>query len=185
MAAVWLLALRFGGAASAWDRAVLSALHNAQRSWATDLAWTITWLGDWLVLVPLALAGALLLLWRKTWQDALALLVAVAAVRIVVAGQKVLFGRARPDVEPLMVEYSHSFPSAHAANSAITFLALAILLTRAGWALPAACAVTAVVGLSRMVLGVHWPSDVVGGWAFAVLAALVLHAWRTRRVSAP
>lgn len=176
--AIWVLAWLFGGSASDWDAGISSVLRPDRYGWQVQLAWVITWFGDGLFLVPLAIAAGGGLLWRKRAREALALLGVVAAVRIAVVMQKGWFGRARPDVEQWVIEYSNSFPSAHAANSAATFLALAILMTPSRTAIIAAAAASAAVGASRVVLGVHWPSDVVGGWAFGALATLPL--WRLR-----
>ncbi len=77
-----------------------------------------------------------------------------------------------------MAEYSASFPSAHAANSTVTFLAVAILMTKSRLATVIAVVLAAAVGLSRIILGVHWPPDVIGGWAFAGLALLLFSKFR-------
>ncbi|AKH44334.1 undecaprenyl-diphosphatase [Altererythrobacter atlanticus] len=180
--AAWLAALLAGGPASGWDRMVFALLRPQERGWIAEWAYALTWLGDWLVLVPLALAAAGYLWWRGRRAQAWGLLGTVAAVRILVAAQKELFGRPRPDVEHWMAEYSASFPSAHAANSLATLLAIAILLppthSARRLAVGIALAICAVVGASRIVLGVHWPSDIIGGWAFATLATIPL--WRLR-----
>ena len=183
LALLWLGAMASGGPSASWDGSALQALHRDERDAVAGLAWTITWLGDWIVLVPLALAGAGLLAWRGYWRRAAALLAATLLVRVLVALQKQWLARPRPDVEHWMVEHSHSFPSAHAANSAVTFLALAILLSGSRPALVAAIVCAAMVGTSRVVLGVHWPSDVIAGWAFGALAAVPL--WPLRPVRDP
>lgn len=178
MAAIWLVTLVAGGAASGWDEAGLAALLQGERSGFVDFAWVVTWLGDWLVLVPVALFAAGYLFWRGRRSEALVLVATVAAVRILVSLQKAWFERARPDVEHWIVEMSNSFPSAHAANSFATYVAIAILLFGSRTAVGLAIALSIVVGATRVLLGVHWPSDVVGGWAFAALAVLPL--WRLR-----
>jgi len=75
-----------------------------------------------------------------------------------------------------VVEKTNSFPSGHSAGSMIFFLTLALLLFHRGrWrhlAVAAAVAASLLVGISRVMLGVHWPSDVVGGWAFGALWVL-------------
>jgi len=178
LAAVWLLALLFGGPASPVDTTLSLALRPDRRDALVEAAWMVTWLGDWLVLVPLTLAAAGWLAWRGARRQALLLIAITAAVRLLVSLQKLWFARPRPDVEQFMVEVSHSFPSAHAANSATTLLAIAVLLapspTTRAWAIAAAVVASLVVGISRVVLGVHWPTDVVGGWAVAGLATMLL-----------
>jgi undecaprenyl-diphosphatase len=170
---------------SEWDIVLFASLRPQERSWIAEWAIAITWLGDWLVLVPLALVAAGYLLRRGQCRQAWALLAMVAAVRILVAGQKEWLGRTRPDVEHWTVEYGASFPSAHAANSLATLMAIAILLPRSRSAsrllAAVALACSAAVGASRVVLGVHWPSDVIGGWAFALVASIPLCSLRSKK----
>lgn len=185
LAAVWLLAGLAGGAGSGLDGWLLALLHpDAPNGWAAA-AWYLTWLGDWLVLVPVAIAGAAFLLWRGRRRDAAVLALTVAAVRVLTGLQKDIAGRARPDVAPYMAEPSFSFPSAHAANAAATYLLLALLLTRSQALRALALVLVLCVGVSRPILGVHWPSDVIGGWAFGTLAVIAADAARTPAGSRP
>jgi undecaprenyl-diphosphatase len=114
---------------------------------------------------------------------ALALLVASAVITgsIAVALLKVGFSRARPAAEfAELVAPGLSFPSGQAGNAAIVFLTLGALLasTRSRaiertYVCGIAVLITALVGLSRIALGVHWASDVLAGWAFGSAWALV------------
>jgi undecaprenyl-diphosphatase len=92
--------------------------------------------------------------------------------------QKYWIARVRPDLEPhLVVVKSSSFPSGHAASSMIFYLSLALAFTahsRGRFAAAgAAILLSLMVGTSRVMLGVHWPSDVIGGWAFGMLWVLL------------
>jgi undecaprenyl-diphosphatase len=110
-----------------------------------------------------------------------------------VAALKAAFGRLRPD--PMFAELTVpglSFPSGHATMSATVFLTAGALIaaTHRRWAerayiLSAAALLTALVGVSRAMLGVHWATDVLGGWAFgsawALLWLLLANRWKLLR----
>lgn len=105
---------------------------------------------------------------------------------------KILVGRERPALVDHLVEVSSaSFPSGHAGNSAIVYLTIALTVmqivpSRAARAylFGATIALVLLIGVSRVYLGVHWPSDVLAGWSAGALWALswwALGAWlRTR-----
>ena len=91
------------------------------------------------------------------------------------------FDRPRPDLVPHATSvYTQSFPSGHAMLSAVVYLTLGALLARTEsdmrvkiYLLGAACLLTLIVGISRLYLGVHWPTDVLAGWALGAGWALV------------
>jgi undecaprenyl-diphosphatase len=98
--------------------------------------------------------------------------------RGLVEAQKYGIARLRPEDEVHLVPVSTpSFPSGHAASSMIVYLTLALVLasgTRWKWpAVAAALVLSFCIGLSRIMLGVHWPTDVIGGWAFGLLWVLL------------
>ena len=84
--------------------------------------------------------------------------------------------RRRPaDHEHLVEVQSLSFPSAHSANSMIVFLALVVAPARhRKLAVLLAVAGSMIIGISRPMLGVHWPSDVIGGWSFGAAWVLTM-----------
>lgn len=169
---VWLAAWRLGGELWPSDLAILSALYAGDVPLLAGAMRIVTELGGWMVLVPLALAGALWFARRGDRERALWLLGITMGGRFLVELQKYATGRARPEqLEQLAPIFNLSFPSGHAANSAITYGALALFVVPPAWrrtALVAALLLTLAIGLSRMMLGVHWPSDVAGGWAFGL-----------------
>ena len=137
-----------------------------------------TLLGNWPTVVGVSVAAAAWLVATGHRRAALLLLGITLIGRLLVEGIKLGVHRARPDaVDHLVAVYSLSFPSGHSANSMIVYLGIALLAFdnpqhRRPAAIAAALLLTFLIGLSRPMLGVHWPSDVIAGWAFgAVLAA--------------
>jgi undecaprenyl-diphosphatase len=157
--------------------------------WLEEAARDVTALGSLgvLALLTLAVAGFL-------WMDgkphaALFVLVAVGGGMVLSLALKGAFDRPRPDLVPHGSHvYTASFPSGHSMLAAVTYLTLGALLARVQarrhlkvYLLALAVALTLMVGVSRVYLGVHWPTDVLAGWsagaAWAVLcwlAALLL-----------
>ena len=171
-AAVWLLALVLGGAASEYDEPLRRALYAGQDQALGRNAALLTWLGSAELLIPLTLVATLFLAFRRRRRAALLLLI-VFVGRLFVEIQKMVIDRARPGAdEHLELVSSTSFPSGHAANAMITYIALGLLVPvkqrNRALAVGLGLALALQAGWSRVALGVHWPSDVVGGWAFGL-----------------
>ena len=129
---------------------------------------------------------------RRAWRTALWVVVAAVFVRHVTSALKEFFGRVRPGFEDGGADYdSLSFPSGHSSGIATLVtvglvLAWPLLARRARyWALAAGAALVVLVGLTRMWLGVHFLSDVIGGWslgvAWSLLTALLFGAFAEGR----
>jgi undecaprenyl-diphosphatase len=177
LALVWAAMLWLGGTGT--DRLVLDALYDAGALLGRDVVGAATHLGAYPVLVGLTLLGLVALLARGERQRALLLTGLATIGPLFVELQKNWFGRLRPhDQEHLVMVQSYSFPSGHSANSLLIWLGLTLLVVENPRARPfaIACAllIAGAVGLSRPMLGVHWPSDVVGGWALALFMLLLL-----------
>jgi undecaprenyl-diphosphatase len=176
LAAIWLAMLVWGG--GTLDRAIYEALYAGRRPALLVAARILTALGEPTVLIGASLVCALWL-WRAGRGRLGLVLLAIAMLgRGLSEAQKYWIARARPDLEPhLVVVKTQSFPSGHATSSMIFYLALALALTsRTRWARPAAAfaiTLSLLIGISRVMLGVHWPSDVIGGWAFGMLWVLL------------
>jgi undecaprenyl-diphosphatase len=151
----------------------------------------VTALGGTTVLILVAVMACLGLLYFRKRREAAVFLATVLSAEIVSEGLKLVFSRPRPNLVPHgAYVYSHSFPSGHSLLSAATFLTLAAILSATQsqrrfkvFVFTMAILLTAAIGLSRVYLGVHWPSDVLGGWtlgaAFALVARLLLGWWKT------
>ncbi|HEY1606222.1 MAG TPA: phosphatase PAP2 family protein [Allosphingosinicella sp.] len=173
--ALWLAMLLLGGPHSPVDVVLLRLLRAPALAPGTRL---ITRLGNAYVLLPLSLVASAAIAWRCGRRPALLYLALLLSGRLLVALQKDLIGRMRPDpAGRLDMVASFSFPSAHAANSMIAWLGLALIVAPPRLR-PVAVAVALVlallVGLTRLVLAVHWPSDVIGGWAFGAAWTLLV-----------
>jgi undecaprenyl-diphosphatase len=175
LAGLWLAMLLLGGPGSAADAALLRAAHHPGLVPAARL---LTRLGDLSLLLPLALAAAAWLALRRSPRAGFVLLVLVLSGRMLVELQKAGFDRARPDpAGHLVAVQSMAFPSGHAAHSTIAWLGIALLAAGPRRRLPfilLALLLAAATGLTRVVLAVHWPSDVIGGWAFGAAWTLLL-----------
>jgi undecaprenyl-diphosphatase len=177
LALVWAAMLTFGTRAG--DTAVLVFLYAGGNPALIDAAWTATQTGSFQALMGATALGLIRLTLRRDWRGALILAGVTLSGRLLVEAQKIAVGRLRPaDHDPLVAIQSYAFPSGHAANATIVFLCLAILLPRTAsgrrLALWVAAVLAAAAGISRPMLGVHWPSDVAAGWAFGLAWTLLL-----------
>lgn len=173
MGTLWLSALGTGGRNSALDNVLYSHLYLVGGTTLARNAIVFTQIGSGLFLISLALIAAAYLAVRRKRRAALFLLITIGG-RFLVELQKLVISRPRPGISPhLVAADSYSFPSGHAANSMITFLAIALLLPvhprNRAIAVGLAIALSLQAGASRIMLGVHWPTDVIGGWAFGIL----------------
>lgn len=175
LALVLLAALMLGGPQTRVDPIVLAAFVSPALVPAARL---LTHLGDVVTVAAAAVIVAAWLLFRGRRRRALLLVGIVASERLLIEGMKTVFDRARPD--PLGHEvavHNLAFPSGHSANAMAGWLAIALLAASPRLRRPAialALAIALVTGLSRLILQVHWPSDVLGGWAFGAAWTLFL-----------
>ena len=192
--ALWLLGwavgeINEGELRFPFDRAILLWVRGGVAhglppgpAWLTQGMLDITALGGVtvLLLVTAFVAGFLIAL--RHWLTLTLVVAGTISGSLVVALVKGLVGRVRPNVTDHLVQvYDASFPSGHAANSACVYLTLALLLLQITegrgvrrYVLAATMLLVSAIGVSRVYLGVHWPSDVLAGWIFGSLWAV---AW--------
>ena len=149
--------------------------------WLESAVRDVTALGGTTIIsmVTLVTAGFLMLSGKRN----AAVLVLVSILGAVVLSYAIKAGieRPRPELFPHGVEvYTASFPSGHATGSAATYLTLGALLARLQprrrlkiYLMAVAVLLTLLIGLSRLYLGVHWPSDVLAGWTLGACWALL------------
>jgi membrane-associated phospholipid phosphatase len=156
----------------AWDTPTLRYLYQHATP-ALDAAMIfISAIGYSYGVLPLAVLIFIVLLAVRRRGNALFWAVAMGGAGVLNQGAKQFFARARPELwEPVAPERTYSFPSGHAMGSMALVAALAVLAwpTRwRWWAIAGGGVFTLLVGFSRVYLGVHYPSDVVAGWAAAL-----------------
>jgi membrane protein DedA with SNARE-associated domain/membrane-associated phospholipid phosphatase len=167
------------------DRTALDVAHDLQANWLTDLGKVVTTLGSGWVTYPLATLAGVFLAVRGRWMEFWALAVGTILIAVLSPEIKAWTDRPRP-ADPLVSVGSSSFPSGHAAQATLyTWLAVTFGLrvvpgiTRRSLVITAGIVLTALIGLTRVYLRVHWLSDVSSGWAlgascYALAAAVVL-----------
>jgi undecaprenyl-diphosphatase len=153
--------------------------------WAEEAMRDLTALGSTSVLVFIVVSVIFYLLLAGKAKAALFIFASVAGGQVLSSLLKLGVERPRPDLVSHLAEvYTLSFPSGHAMLSAVTYLTLGSLLARVlpgrmlkTYVLAVAVIATLLVGISRVYLGVHWPSDVLAGWcagsAWAMLCWLI------------
>ena len=184
----WVSDLVIAGETKDFDERVLRALRRADDpalpigpAWLRGAALDITALGSASVLglVVAAIAGFMLL--QGLSRTALFVVVASAGGWLINSLLKEIFQRPRPDIVPHLRDVmTLSFPSGHAMTSAAVYLTLGAMLMRVAdrratkiYCMAVAMLLAVLVGLSRVYLGVHYPTDVLAGWLAGLSWALL------------
>jgi len=187
-----------GGDTGQLDRAVLMAFRTPGHpldplgpEWFEEMVRDVTALGSYAFVIIIVAASLGYLLLMRKYGLALLLLAAEAGGMLISTLLKEAFDRPRPDLEHAARVFTASFPSGHATLSSVTFLTLGALLARVNadrkaklYFMGIAIVLTVMVGLSRLYLGVHYPSDIVAGWCIGSAWAVLCWAgalWLQRR----
>ena len=181
-----------GDGLTSFDRPVWMWFVDHRTGFLTAVAKTVTTMGSTLTMALLAGAAVIVLAVRRHRGDAILVAVVAVGAGVLVRVGKDIVGRTRPPVaQRLVVETNQSFPSGHALASAAILGVLVVVLVhlvpspagRAALRLVGALCVL-FIGLSRLYLGVHWSTDVLGGWltgaGWLVLCLTGRELWRIR-----
>ncbi len=162
-----------------FDTTLLLWIHQKANPSLDTVMLTITRLGNREFIIPIV-AISLVLLWLRQYrQEAKVFAIACLGGAILNTGLKLFFGKPRPELwTRLIPETSYSFPSGHALGSMVVYGFLAYLLTRhhpkfAKLIYILAVVLITLIGISRLYLGVHWPTDIIAGYGVGFLWLMV------------
>ena len=175
---MWLGVQVRTGEPTAFDLAGRAFLRSLETSTMSSIMWGASVYGAPVRMSPLGLIAAAVFLYRGWRRGALLVVVTLVGAWVLDVGLKLLFARVRP--QPFFDYYpapeSYSFPSGHALFSVCFFGGLAVLLTHRIRPRPvqlvvwlAAVVLILLIGSSRVYLGVHYPTDVLGGYAVGLV----------------
>jgi undecaprenyl-diphosphatase len=176
--------------ADGFDRAVIELVRaDGLAILLSPLRW-ITELGSTSAVTLVALVTFVVGLLIGPWRHGLAGAITIGLTSVANQALKAFIARQRPDLlEPIVVEHGFSFPSGHAVLSMVAYGVLGVLVMRSRlplWVRRAIviglAGIVVLVGLSRVWLGVHFPTDVLAGWAAGAVIVLI-YARLTRSVS--
>jgi undecaprenyl-diphosphatase len=175
------------GDTRAFDRWLIDVLRHPEDSewprgprWLVEVGRDITALGSSMVLALVTAVVIAYLVLQRKYGAMWFVIVTTASGGLLSHLLKELFGRERPNPVPCVWVSSPSFPSGHAMLAALVYLTLGILLARIEprpllkvYFLVVAMALTCLVGVSRVYLGVHYPTDILAGWTVGLVWALL------------
>ncbi|MBE9139529.1 phosphatase PAP2 family protein [Nodosilinea sp. LEGE 07088] len=158
-----------------FDEHSLLWIHQFANPTLDQVMLAITQLGNPSTVVPLACIGVSWFCLRRRWQMALFFFVTCLGGAVLSTGLKLAFSKVRPALWPqLITETTYSFPSGHALGAMVLYGLIAYLLAHRyapvrGLMYGAAAVLIGAIGLSRLYLGVHWPTDVLAGYSVGFL----------------
>lgn len=161
--------------AFAFDQTILLWIHSWANPVLDRLMQTITRLNDPDVVSIIAAVALISLLWQRCYPEAKIFVINCAGGVILSYGLKSVFGKVRPDLwQSAIEEVSFSYPSGHALGSTVLYGFLAYLFATRFPHLSLliyliAIILIGIIGISRLYLGVHWPTDIIGGYGIGFL----------------
>lgn len=188
----------FEGETQAFDQSILLLFRDPTNinqligpSWLHEAVRDVTSIGSFSILGLLVGGIVIYLLLTNRRAIALFALASVLGGTAISTLLKLTYNRPRPDLTTMSQQFTSSFPSGHAMLSAVTFLTLGAILSQLAptralriYAIVSAIFLTVLVGVSRVYMGVHYPSDVLAGWCLGAawaLACSMLAYWLQQR----
>lgn len=155
-----------------WDIPILLAIHETPQPQLDVVAATLTKLGVFWGVFPVATVIGLVLLRQRRWRSLAFLLVTLLGSTVINHTAKAVFHRVRPHLwETLSPKLDFAFPSGHAMSSMSLVATLVILSWGTRWRLPTlifGSLFVVAIGWTRLYLGVHFPSDILAGWMISI-----------------
>lgn len=178
-----------GGDSGPTDLMILLFVHDHVPVQTIPFFKAMTLAGSWKILLPVATTVTLLLLLTKRRLEAALVAASVISAALAVYLLKTIVGRTRPALWETDWYWGSSFPSGHTLVATALVMSVALCANSLNpraykFVLPIAIALAALVGLSRMVLGVHWPTDVMASWCLGTLVPLLVYgalSWHDAR----
>jgi len=166
------------GRAQVHDTAILLAINQHASSLLDTVALTVTHSGDMVVIGTVGVLVLAYLLRRHQRAAATQIAIVIGGAAVLNTLLKLIFQRDRPELwELLTYEATYSFPSGHALMTSVVAGLLIAMTWRSNWrwwTLSFGVLYTVLVGLSRLYLGVHYPSDVLAGWCVGAVWVLIV-----------
>lgn len=180
--------VREGDTASV-DQTILRSINERASPELDGVFLVVTEIGGVIGISVITLAALIFLLVKRYYKQATIVFASVAGATLVNIVLKTMFARTRPDLwEQLITETSYSFPSGHAMLSSVVAAVLVALFWRTRYRIAAIVAgllFMLSISFSRLYLGVHYPTDVLGGWlvgiAWVIIVVSMVDGWLFRR----
>ncbi|GBF81516.1 phosphatase PAP2 family protein [Aphanothece sacrum] len=157
-----------------WDIFILLQIHTTAQPFLDQIAQILTQLGDFPKITGLLIPIIILLIYQKKWRQLAYFIITLLGKLVISVNTKIFFHRIRPHLWESMYSRPEdfSFPSGHAMGSMTLVMILLMITWGSRWSLLVGIfgsLFVLVIAWTRLYLGVHFPSDILGGWMLAIV----------------